>query len=156
MSEPTGPMRLDDHLCYSIYSAAIAIQRAYKPVLDELGLTYPQYLVMNVLWHDDRQTVGGIAERLALESSTLTPLLKRLESADLIARARNPQNERQVIVELTPRGLALKPRAACIAERMLATSGLPPESLGALNGQVRDLRDRIYRNIGGWHVPGNS
>ena len=156
MREPTGPMRLDDHLCYSIYSAGIAIQRAYKPVLDELGLTYPQYLVMNVLWHEDGQTVGRIAERLALESSTLTPLLKRLESAGLIARTRNPQDERQVIVELAKAGLALQPRARCIAERMLATSDLPPESLGALNGQVRDLRDRIYKSIGGWHVPGDS
>jgi DNA-binding MarR family transcriptional regulator len=111
---------------------------------------------MNVLWHEDRQTVGGIAERLALESSTLTPLLKLLETAGLIARARNPQNERQVIVELTREGLALQPRASCLAERMLATSDLPPERLGEINGDVRDLRDRIYRSIGGWEVPGDS
>ena len=110
MREPTGPMSLDDHLCYSIYSAGIAIQRAYKPVLDELGLTYPQYLVMNVLWHEDRQTVGGIAERLALESSTLTPLLKRLEAAGLIARIRDVQDERRVHISLTAAGRKLKVR----------------------------------------------
>jgi MarR family transcriptional regulator, organic hydroperoxide resistance regulator len=156
VSEPDSPMPLDDHLCYSIYSAGMAIQRAYKPVLDELGLTYPQYLVMNVLWHEDRQTVGAIAERLALESSTLTPLLKRLENTGLIARTRNPQNERQVIVELSSNGLALKPRARCIAERMLATSDLPRDRLGEINSQVRDLRDRIYKSIGGWQLPGDS
>jgi MarR family transcriptional regulator, organic hydroperoxide resistance regulator len=147
-----GPMSLDDQLCYAIYSAGIAIQRAYKPLLDELGLTYPQYLVMNILWREDGQTVGHIAEQLALESSTLTPLLKRLEAAKLIDRARNPQNERQVVVALTEQGRALKPRATCLAERMLVTSGLSPQALGDLNRGVRDLRDRIYRSIGGWDV----
>lgn len=145
-----GPMSLDDQVCYAIYAAGIAIQRAYKPALDSLGLTYPQYLVLNVLWREDGQTVGRIADQLALESSTLTPLLKRLETARLIDRRRNPDNERQVLVALTDQGRALKPRAACLAERLLATSDFSPEALGALNTTLRTLRSRIYRNIGGW------
>jgi len=155
---PAGPMSLDDQLCYAIYSAGMAIQRAYKPLLDEMGLTYPQYLVLNLLWQPDAskhgQTVGSLADRLALESSTLTPLLKRLEAAGLIARRRNPENERQVLVALTEAGDALKTRATCLAERMLSTSALPPQALGDLNAGVRDLRDRIYRSIGSWAVGG--
>jgi DNA-binding MarR family transcriptional regulator len=150
MSTLDGPLNLDDQVCYAIYSAGIAIQRAYKPVLDGLGLTYPQYLVMNVLWRQDRQTVGGIAEQLALESSTLTPLLKRLEAAGLVWRTRNPNDERQVIIALTEEGQAMKPRATCLAERLLETSGWSPDDLAALNRGARRLRDSIYKSIGGW------
>jgi MarR family transcriptional regulator, organic hydroperoxide resistance regulator len=152
MTPPNGPISLDDQVCYAIYSAGMAIQRAYKPVLDELGLTYPQYLVLNVLWRSDGQPVGRIAEQLALESSTLTPLLKRLEAAGLIVRTRNPNNERQVVVTLTQQGQALKPRAACVGERLLSTSGHSMEALGQLNAQMRQLRDSIYDSIGGWQV----
>ena len=106
-SKSEAPVPLEDQLCYSIYSASLAIQRVYKPLLDELGLTYPQYLVLNVLWRNDQQRVGVIADQLGLESSTLTPLLKRLEAAGLVHRARNPENERQVLVELTEKGSAL-------------------------------------------------
>lgn len=147
-----GPVPLDDHLCYAIYSAGIAIQRVYKPLLDGLGLTYPQYLVLNVLWREDKQTVGGIAESLALESSTLTPLLKRLEAAGLVRRTRNPENERQVVVALTDAGRALRSRAGCVGESLLAASGQSPEALGALNREVRALRDAIYRHTGGWNL----
>ncbi len=150
--EPTGPLSLDEQICYAIYSAGMAIQRAYKPLLDGLGLTYPQYLVLNVLWRQDEQTVGRIAEQLALESSTLTPLLKRLEAAKLIRRTRNPQNERQVVVALTEEGRAMKPRVTCLAERLLTTTEMPPATLGRLNEEVKTLRDRIYANIGGWSV----
>lgn len=147
-----GPVPLDDHLCYAIYSAGIAIQRVYKPLLDGLGLTYPQYLVLNVLWREDGQTVGGIAERLALESSTLTPLLKRLEAAGLVRRTRNPENERQVLVALTDAGRALRSRAGCVGESLLAASGQSPAQLGDLNREVRALRDAIYRHTGGWSL----
>lgn len=102
MTKPhNDPPPLHDQLCYAIYTAGIAIQRAYKPLLDELGLTYPQYLVLNVLWSEDEQTVGAIANTLALESSTLTPLLKRLETSGLLRRTRNLSNERQVVIALT-------------------------------------------------------
>lgn len=148
------PAPLEDQLCYSIYSANMAIQRAYKPLLDELGLTYPQYLVLNVLWCDDQQSVGAIADRLGLESSTLTPLLKRLEGAGMVHRARNPENERQVVVELTGKGRALRLKAGCLGEALLAFSGETAQRLATLNADVRHLRDAIYANIGGWSLSG--
>ncbi|MBX9459476.1 MAG: MarR family transcriptional regulator [Rhizobium sp.] len=145
-----SPVPLDDQLCYSIYSASMAIQRVYKPLLDELGLTYPQYLVLNVLWRSDGQTVGGIAEKLALESSTLTPLLKRLEAAGFLSRTRNPDNERQVIVVLTEKGHALRKRAGCLGDALVQTAALTSDGLARLNSDVRRLRDEIYSRTGGW------
>jgi DNA-binding MarR family transcriptional regulator len=138
-----GPVPLEDQLCYAVYSAGMAIQRTYKPLLDELGLTYPQYLVLNVLWREDKQTVGGIAEGLALESSTVTPLLKRLESAGLVLRTRNPDDERQVIIALTAEGRALRARAGCLADALLAGSGMSLAELGEINGQLKRLRDAL-------------
>lgn len=148
--EPKGPAPLDDQLCYAIYSAGMAIQRVYKPLLNQLGLTYPQYLVLNVLWRRDEQTVGGIAEQLALESSTLTPLLKRLEAAGLVRRTRNPQNERQVVIALTDNGRAMRLQASCLGVSLLEASGSSPEELARLNHEVKQLRDKLYEQIGGW------
>ncbi|UYY58415.1 MarR family winged helix-turn-helix transcriptional regulator [Sphingomonas sp. S2-65] len=150
MTDPAGPVPLDDQLCYAVYSAAMAIQRLYKPLLDRLGLTYPQYLVLNVLWAKDGQTVGGIAEQLALESSTLTPLLKRLEAAGLVRRSRNPRNERQVLVSLTAKGRDLRQDAGCLADALLAGSGQTAAELGSLNQSTRQLRDSLYGHIGAW------
>ncbi|TIQ19030.1 MAG: MarR family transcriptional regulator [Mesorhizobium sp.] len=149
----SNPVPLDDQLCYAVYSAGIAIQRLYKPLLDALGLTYPQYLVLNVLWSGDQQTVGGIAERLALDSSTLTPVLKRLEAAGLVRRTRNPDNERQVVVALTDQGRAIRSRAGCLGDALLSASGQTPAHLGELNRNVRGLRDMIYSHVGGWSSP---
>ncbi|HMN51077.1 MAG TPA: MarR family transcriptional regulator [Xanthobacteraceae bacterium] len=155
MAEKTkGPLPLDEQLCYAIYSAGMAIQRTYKPLLDDLGLTYPQYLVLNVLWREGAQTVGAIAERIGLESSTLTPLLKRLEASKLVERTRNPENERQVVVSVTAKGKALQGKAACLGEALLAASGQSPRELVKLKEEVRRLRDTIYRNIGGWNLEG--
>lgn len=150
----TRPPPLDDQLCYAIYSAGMAIQRAYKPLLDGLGLTYPQYLVLNVLWDRDHQSVGGLGERLGLESSTLTPLLKRLEASGLVRRARNPDNERQVIVALTDAGRALEARAGCLGDALLEASGQTPEALGRLNHDIRKLRDGVYASTGQWKLDG--
>ena len=147
------PVPLEEQLCFSIYSAGIAIQRAYKPLLDALGLTYPQYLVLNVLWREDGQTVGSIAQQLALESSTLTPLLKRLEVAGLIRRTRNPDNERQVIVSVTSKGVALRSRAGCLGDTLLHASGETPAALGKLNREIAQLRDSVYSHVGGWTSP---
>jgi len=148
-----APVPLDNQVCYAIYSAGLAIQRLYKPWLDQLGLTYPQYLVLNILWQEDEQTVGHIGEKLALESSTLTPLLKRLEGAGLLRRTRNPDNERQVIVALTDEGRALKSKAGCLGDALVETSRHTVGQLGDLNRQVRQLRDDIYENLGGWTAP---
>src|ERR1700722_14328610 len=102
------PLPLDRQLGFSLYGAFMAVNRTYKPWLDKLGLTYPQYLVLSVLWEDDDQTIGGIAARLDLEPSTITPLVKRLEQAGHVVRQRNPLDERQVKVRLTDRGRATR------------------------------------------------
>lgn len=148
------PLPLDDQLCWAVYSTGIAIQRVYKPLLDRLGLTYPQYLVLNVLWRDDGLTVGGIAESLALESSTLTPLLKRLETAGHVRRTRNPANERQVVVTLTDQGRALRSEAGCLGQALVAASAQSPTDLARLNAEIRQLRDALYARIEGWKAPG--
>ncbi|MFV1850324.1 MAG: MarR family winged helix-turn-helix transcriptional regulator [Thalassospira sp.] len=149
-SEPNPPVPLDDQLCFAIYTAGIAIQRLYKPLLSKLGLTYPQYLVLNVLWQKDTQSVGQLADRLALESSTLTPLLKRLETAGMVQRDRNPENERQVLISLTAEGLALRDQAGCLGAALLQASGQQPEDLAELNMKTKQLRDVIYQNALNW------
>ena len=154
MTTSNPPLPLDEQLCYAIYSAGMAVQRVYKPLLDELGLTYPQYLVLNVLWREDSQTVGRIADALALESSTLTPLLKRLETAGLVRRARNPENERQVVVALTDAGRGLRSRAGCLADALLSTSGQESARLNAIASDLRGLRNAIYAHSGDWSVSG--
>lgn len=136
---------LDDLLCFSFYAASMAINRTYKPLLDELGITYPQYLVLNTLWEEDGRTVGAIAERLALESSTVTPLVKRLEAAALVTRTRHKDDERRVLVSLTKRGRDLREKSRCLGEALLANSGMSPKELIALNGEVRRLRDSLMR-----------
>ncbi|MFO1144765.1 MAG: MarR family transcriptional regulator [Amaricoccus sp.] len=139
------PIPLDHQLCFSVYGAAIAINRLYKPMLDELGLTYPQYLVLSALWEAGPLTVGGIADRLDLESSTVTPPVKRLEQAGLVVRDRDRADERKVIVRLTDAGHALRRPSACLTETLLARSGLTVEDLVALNRQVQMLRDAVSR-----------
>jgi DNA-binding MarR family transcriptional regulator len=139
----SAPYPLDQQLCFSLYSASMAIGRAYKPMLDALGLTYPQYLVLHALWEQDGRAVGAIAERLGLESSTITPLVKRLESAGLVTRARNPHDERQVQVRLTPRGREIRDECGCLGEELLARSGMTGEQLGKLNRKVQALRDAV-------------
>jgi DNA-binding MarR family transcriptional regulator len=132
---------LDDQLCFAIYSANHAFNRVYKPLLEAIGLTYPQYLVMLVLWERDDQPVGAIGERLFLESSTLTPLLKRLEAAGLIRRARDPNDERQVRVSLTEHGRALRALTRDFPRCIVEAAGKPPAALMALKRDVAGLRD---------------
>src|ERR1041384_1335885 len=110
-----APLRLDNQICFAVYSAAHAFNRVYKPLLDKLGLTYPQYLVMLVLWERDGVPLKDIGERLFLDSGTLTPLLKRLESAELIKRTRNAKDERQGLIALTSKGETLRGGARAVA-----------------------------------------
>jgi DNA-binding MarR family transcriptional regulator len=138
---------LDDHLCLGIYSTSLAIQRTYKPMLDAMGITYPQYLVLNLLWTEDGQTVGKLAHQLDLEPSTLTPLLKRLEASGHVTRARNPENERQVLIHVTAKGRGLQTEVGCMGERLIANAGMDLEELAALNRQVRQLRDNLNRHL---------
>src|SRR6201988_2360795 len=116
------PLKLDNQICFAIYSAAHAFNRVYKPLLDQLGLTYPQYLVMLVLWERDGVPLKDIGERLFLDSGTLTPLLKRLEAAQLIRRTRSTEDERQVLIALTPQGQSLKEKARAVPPSILAAS----------------------------------
>ena len=134
---------LNQQLCFSLYGASMAINRAYKPMLDALGLTYPQYLVLSTLWETDRQTIGAIAERLSLEASTITPLVKRLEQAGFVARERDPTDERRVHVSLTKSGRDLRPSTACLNETLLERSGLTVAKLVDLNSRVQALRDAV-------------
>lgn len=136
-------LRLDDQLCYAVYSAALTINRLYKPTLDALGLTYPQLLALMALWEEDGLSVKAIADRLALESSTLTPLLKRLEAAGLVARRRSPEDERQVVVSLTDKGRALEKRATCVPMSLLSASDRPADELRRLTAEIRSLRDAL-------------
>ncbi|HET6971654.1 MAG TPA: MarR family transcriptional regulator [Phenylobacterium sp.] len=139
----TAPVPLDSQLCFAIYGATIAINRAYRPLLDKLGITYPQFLVLSALWEADGRTIGAIAERLDLEPSTITPLVKRLETAGFVTRQRNPDDERQVHVRLTPRGWSMREETVCLAEALLTRSGLTVQQVQALNAQVRQLRDAV-------------
>ena len=134
---------LDDQLCFSLYGASLAINRAYKPLLDQLDITYPQYLVLSVLWENDAQTVGLIADRLGLDSSNVTPLVKRMETAGLVLRRRNPSDERQVMVSLTKAGGDMQTRSACLGQRLLESSGLSVQKLVQLNKDVQIFRDAV-------------
>jgi len=142
---PSYLLPLDSQLCFSLYGASMAISRTYKPMLDALGMTYPQYLVMSALWEKDDQTVGAIATRLALEPSTITPLVKRLEAAGFLTRQRNPADERQVHVRLTTSGADLHVKTGCLTEALLEKSGLKPTDLIDLNARVQALRDALAK-----------
>lgn len=135
------PLPLDRQLGFGLYSAFMTVSRTYKPWLDRLGLTYPQYLVLCVLWEDDDQTIGGIAARLDLEPSTITPLVKRLELAGHLVRQRNPADERQVNVKLTDQGRAIRAQTRTLAEALYDKSGMTPAEVADLNTRVKSLRD---------------
>jgi DNA-binding MarR family transcriptional regulator len=135
------PLPLDRQLGFGLYSAFMAVSRTYKPWLDQLGLTYPQYLVMCVLWEADEQTIGGIAARLDLEPSTITPLVKRLEQAGRVVRQRNPNDERQVRVRLTDQGRAIRAKTRSLADALYGKSGMSPADVADLNERVKALRD---------------
>jgi DNA-binding MarR family transcriptional regulator len=137
------PLLLGNQLCFAIYSTAHAFNRVYKPLLKRLGLTYPQYLVMLVLWERDDLPVKDIGERLFLDSGTLTPLLKRLEAAELIKRTRGTEDERQVLIALTPRGQALREKARAVPHAILAASACSLTELSAMKNELIALRDRL-------------
>lgn len=136
---PEDPYPLEQQICFTLYRTSMAINRAYKPMLDAMGITYPQYLVLNVLGEEDGRTIGAIAARLSLESSTVTPAVKRMEGAGLVTRRRGEVDERQVRVWLTPAGRDLLHRSTCLGETLLRRSGQSLDQLQALNRQVQAL-----------------
>ena len=136
-------LQLENQLCFALYSTSLAMTKVYKPLLDELGLTYPQYLAMLVLWERDGLMVSELGDRLYLDSGTLTPLLKRLEASSLITRVRALDDERRVYISLTPLGRKLKTRAAKIPGCILSISQCAVPELKALTGQLQGLRQRL-------------
>lgn len=141
MTRRPFPLPLDRQLGFSLYGAFMAVSRTYKPWLDKLGLTYPQYLVLSVLWESDAQTISAIAARLDLEPSTITPLVKRLEDAGNVVRQRNPNDERQVKVSLTDKGRAIRMETKTLADALYDKAGLSVDELADLNTRVKTLRD---------------
>lgn len=136
-------LQLDQQLCFALYSASLAVTKAYKPLLDPLGLTYPQYLVMLALWSTDDLPVSALGERVALDSGTLTPLLKRLEAAGLLQRQRDAADERRVLIRLTLAGKRLRSKAAPIPGRLLQSMDCSRDELTALTHQITALRDQV-------------
>ena len=137
-----GP-RLADFLCFAIYSANLAYGKAYKPILEELGLTYTQYIAIVALWEENNQTVGSLGEKLFLESNTLTPILKKLEEMGYVRRQRDPADERQVRISLTDAGRRLREKG--LGMNLVAASGLGPEDFRKMQKGVVTLRDNLIK-----------
>ncbi|WP_307781332.1 MarR family winged helix-turn-helix transcriptional regulator [Agilicoccus flavus] len=142
-------LALDHQLCFALYAASRRVQQAYRPALDDLGLTYPQYLVMLALWERDGVGVGELGERLHLDSGTLSPLLRRLEQRGLVTRRRDDPDGRRVEILLTPQGDALRDRAGQVQDCLAGQVDLGPEQLGALRDLARALVNSTPRSDGG-------
>lgn len=138
-------VRMADFMCFAIYSTNLAYSRVYKPVLDELGLTYPQYLAIIALWEEDQQTVKSLSEKLFLEPSTVTPMLKRLEAMGYVRRVRDSRDERNVIISLTDEGRALREKGLGFGKLTVEASGLSPAEFAVLQKAVVKLRDNLIR-----------
>ena len=138
---PAAEPKLADFLCFSIYSANLAFGRAYKPILDELGITYTQWIIIVALWEEDNQTVKALGEKLFLESNTLTPILKKLEELGYLGRRRDPADERQVIVSLTEAGRRLREKGA--ERTLVAAVGLTPDEFRQARSTVTRVRDNL-------------
>ncbi|MBD0382684.1 MarR family winged helix-turn-helix transcriptional regulator [Paenibacillus sedimenti] len=136
-------LKLENQLCFSLYASSRAITRMYRPFLEELGITYPQYLVLLVLWDHKESTVKELSEKLDLDSGTLTPMLKRMEAQQLIQRQRSTEDERIVIIRITDAGLALYEKAMCIPQALLATSGLSLEEIHKFNEQLKRIINSV-------------
>lgn len=143
-ANPGNPMqRLESQLCFPLYAASRMLTKAYQPLLQELGLTYPQYLVLLLLWEHQELTVKELGENLLLDSGTLTPLLKRMEQRQWLSRRRDPRDERSVIIGLQPAGEALKAPACRIPEQLFARLGMPEAEFTALRQQLNHLLTRL-------------
>ena len=142
----TDPLLLDNQLCYALYAAAHRMTKSYRPMLERIGLTYPQYLVLLVLWETDGVTVSEIGRRLRLDSGTLTPVLKRLESAGLLVRNRRQSDEREVEIGLTPRGRSLKADAAEVRQSVMCQLNLTEPEVQAMRADLNHLIENLSAN----------
>ena len=141
--ESPSQLLLDHQLCFALYSASLAMTKLYKPLLEQLGLTYPQYLVLLCLWEQDHQGVNHLGQRLSLDSGTLTPLLKRLETQGLVRRQRSASDERRVCVSLTQAGQDLQTQAAAVPGCVLQATQCSLAEVQALTRELKDLRQRL-------------
>lgn len=139
-------LKLDNQLCFSLYASSRALTKVYQPILKEMGLTYPQYLVLLVLWEKSRETVNELGKKLRLDSGTLTPLLKRLEKSGFVKRTRSKQDERKVLVNLTEKGIALKKKALSIPERMICRLGVSLEMVNSLKSSLDHFLESVTAN----------
>ena len=140
-AEPEPFLRLDDQLCFALYAASSAIVRAYRPLLADLGLTYPQYIVLMALWEREDVSVGDLGQRLGLPPSGVTPVLDRLEAAGLLLRRRGSEDRRHVVVALTDAGRALEEQAARAQHQVRCQTLLTPDALAGLRTELHDLID---------------
>lgn len=147
LSASPATLQLDNQVCFALYSASLAMTKLYKPLLDAIGLTYPQYLVMLVLWERDERNVSDICSQLYLETATLTPLLKRLEARGLVNRRRSPSDERQVIVSLSEAGRALYAQVQHIPGCMSEALSCSQDDIVALRKQLLTLRDALFQHV---------
>ncbi|ROO03555.1 MarR family transcriptional regulator [Pseudomonas fluorescens] len=138
---------LDNQACFALHSTSLMMTKVYKPLLQALNLTYPQYLAMMVLWEKDGLTVGEISSRLLTDPGSLTPLLKRLEAEGLLSRTRSREDERVVIVELTEQGRALKEKAQTVPQCILGASGFSLERLQNLQAELQALRSHLQNSL---------
>jgi len=144
-------LRLDDQLCFALYAATNAITRAYRPLLRELNITYPQYLTLMALWQHGSGTVSELAQHLQLPAHAMTPVLQRLEQAGLIVRRRSPIDSRAVLVELTSVGVELETSAAAVQRTVECATGLSSDALAALRGELHDLVNDMRATAAGFH-----
>lgn len=145
--DPCESLMLNNQLCFALHSTSLLMTKVYKPLLQALGLTYPQYLAMMVLWEEDGLTVGEISSRLLTDPGSLTPLLKRLEAEGLLSRTRSREDERVVVVELTAAGRALQDKAMGIPQCILGASGLELEQLRKLQADLITLRSNLQSTV---------
>ncbi|BCJ08231.1 MULTISPECIES: MarR family winged helix-turn-helix transcriptional regulator [unclassified Pseudomonas] len=144
---PCNALLLDNQVCFALHSTSLLMTKVYKPLLQALGLTYPQYLAMLVLWEQDGLTVGEISQRLLTDPGSLTPLLKRLESEGLLKRSRSREDERVVLVQLTDKGRALQVEAQRVPQCILQASGHSAEQLRKLQADLLALRAQLQENL---------
>ncbi|MGY1590542.1 MarR family winged helix-turn-helix transcriptional regulator [Geodermatophilus sp. SYSU D00708] len=143
---PAPSAVLEDQLCFALYAASRAMTARYRPLLDAIGLTYPQYLVMMLLWETDNQTVGQLGARLSLDSGTLSPLLKRLTAAGLVTRHRRVEDERSVSIALTDAGRALREEAESISGEIICALDLDREEFADLRAKLNVVTERVNKN----------
>lgn len=143
VSSTTDPLLLDNQLCYALYAAAHRITRSYRPMLERMGLTYPQYLVLLVLWETDGVTVSDIGRRLRLDSGTLTPVLKRLETAGFLVRSRRLSDEREVEIQLTPHGRDLRAEARLVRESVMCQLNMSEPEVQAMRADLNALIENL-------------